>query len=137
MESPRCSVCKIYFSSSTDRKFYFDRPSFSFPFACTGCVVRACRIARRHNRRAKKHGICQKMSPADWLNSLKHYNFVCAGCGNCNFKLTLDHIKPLKDGGANGECNIQPLCFMCHAKKDGYVPKIPEYIPKHYATLIV
>jgi 5-methylcytosine-specific restriction endonuclease McrA len=131
MECPRCSVCNISFSSSMDKKAYFSRPSFSFPFACTGCVVRSCRMARRHNRRAKKHGVMQQMSPADWLNTLKRHNFHCACCGDKDCKLTLDHIKPLKEGGSNGEKNMQPLCFMCHAKKDGYIPKAPNNIPKH------
>ena len=132
MEIPRCSVCKTCFSTSIEKKTYFSRPSYSFPFACTGCVVKACRMARRHNKRARKHGVTQKMSPADWLNTLKRHNFLCACCGERNFKLTLDHIKPLKEGGCNAEINMQPLCFMCHAKKDGFIPRTPAHIPRHF-----
>ena len=130
MESPRCSVCQNCFALTIERNTYFNRPSFSFPFACTGCVVKACRMARRHNKRARKHGVMQKMSPADWLLSLKRHNFLCASCGERNYKLTLDHIKPLKEGGCNEGHNMQPLCFMCHAKKDGFIPRTPDHIPK-------
>ncbi|UDL03998.1 HNH endonuclease [Marinobacter sp. CA1] len=40
----------------------------------------------------------------------------CLKCG-ANEGLSLDHIKPLADGGTNEECNLQTLCKSCNSSK--------------------
>ncbi len=40
----------------------------------------------------------------------------CLKCGT-NEGLSLDHIKPLADGGTNEECNLQTLCKSCNSSK--------------------
>lgn len=46
--------------------------------------------------------------------------YVCNSCGvdGRRIKLTLDHVKPLSQGGAHKPHNLQLLCPMCHRHKD-------------------
>lgn len=117
-----CLVCGVLFSDFNSRKHCSFKPSFTFPFACTGCVVKSARQARRHNRRARRMGRSEQLEVGDWLLALKKNDFSCVCCRNFQTKLTLDHITPLRDGGKNSFENIQPLCFECHFRKDGIKP---------------
>jgi len=124
----KCSVCLEEFRSG--KNDYIHRRSMTFPFSCTGCVIKSARLKRRHNRRGSRLGVDGKLEVGSWLLALLKNNFACAECGVCNYKLTLDHIKPLREGGNNSLDNIQPLCFFCHSKKDGFVPRNGT-APKH------
>lgn len=44
------------------------------------------------------------------------YGKSCLNCGS-NYKLALDHIKPICIGGKNTIENLQPLCKNCNSKK--------------------
>jgi len=41
---------------------------------------------------------------------------ICSKCG-CKEKLTVDHIKPVCEGGGNESENLQCLCWPCNRKK--------------------
>jgi len=80
-------------------------------------VNRACRLVRRHNRRARLADVKGKIFAFDWLSILFAHAFKCATCQK-EKELTLDHIRPLSTGGQNLSWNIQPLCLCCHGEKD-------------------
>ena len=115
----RCEICK-----STYKNDGWGKRSMTFGFCCSRCVSRACRVVRRHNRRARRVNSNGTLYGYHWLTVLYSYNFACAMCGTNHTKeLTLDHIKKLSDGGNNLPHNIQPLCFECHGKKDNIASK--------------
>lgn len=110
----RCQLCK-----STYKKDGWGRQSMAFGFCCSRCVSRACRVVRRHNRRARQAGCRGILFAYHWLTILYSYNFSCAFCGaEGGRNLTLDHIRQLSCGGDNLPHNIQPLCLRCHGVKD-------------------
>ena len=50
------------------------------------------------------------------------HSYRCAGCKRVTaaYRLHLDHIVPIDDGGSDAESNLQPLCTgpdSCHEKK--------------------
>lgn len=71
--------------------------------------------AAHHRRRARKASAPGKLLAAD-LRILKSIlGEKCLACGKG--EMTLDHVKPLARGGANGPTNLQPLCQSCNASK--------------------
>jgi 5-methylcytosine-specific restriction endonuclease McrA len=93
------------------------KQSATFGFACHRCVNKACRVVRRHNRRARKAGCVGRLYAFQWLSILFGSTFRCGTCKE-RTHLTLDHIIPLRDGGMNLAHNIQALCLCCHGLKD-------------------
>lgn len=65
------------------------------------------------------------MPPAAWVDFCSHHQneqglFACAHCGSLEqAMLTVDHIVPRTDGGADDLSNLQPLCVHCNSKKGG------------------
>lgn len=55
-------------------------------------------------------------SDDDWLLMIESCKGRCLCCGN-EERLTIDHVKPLDQGGRNEANNIQPLCRSCNSKK--------------------
>lgn len=47
----------------------------------------------------------------------KRYGNKCLCCGQKVDKLTMDHVVPRSDGGADSIENIQPLCRSCNELK--------------------
>lgn len=47
-------------------------------------------------------------------------------CAQCKSRdnLTIDHIKPLSQGGRNIKSNMQPLCYWCNQSKGS---KVADY----------
>lgn len=124
-----CAVCTSVFLFPACRKknaiARHHQQSRSFTFSCSSCVTKACRVARRHNRRANKKNIEGKIKPGDWLCALFAHKFMCAACKIPDRrKLTLDHIVPLSKGGKNVWENIQPLCEVCHFEKDRIIGRV-------------
>lgn len=107
-----CRICHSHFRESG-----WGRQSMTFGFCCTRCVNKACRVVRRHNKRARLAGVIGKIFAFDWLSLLFASEFRCSSCKE-EKELTLDHIRPLSQGGQNLRWNIQPLCQGCHGKKD-------------------
>lgn len=113
-----CEVCQASF-----REDGWGRQSETFGFCCSRCVSKACRLVRRHNRRARAAGVKGTLFAFDWLSLLYAHGFACVGCESRTEDLTLDHIRPLSMGGQNLRYNIQPLCSCCHMAKDNIRPR--------------
>lgn len=113
-----CEICFTTFGEDGWR-----RQSQTFGFCCTRCTTRACRLVRRHNRRANLARVKGKLFSFDWLLQVYAHSFSCAHCKVRKKDLTLDHIRPLSMGGLNLAHNIQPLCQECHMEKDNIRPR--------------
>lgn len=72
--------------------------------------LRMRRIA--HKRWKLRAGPGWKTIRKHWLE--KHP--ICVRCGTRE-NLTVDHIKPLSEGGRTEPNNLQTLCFACHTAK--------------------
>lgn len=53
----------------------------------------------------------------EWLELCKKYDNRCLACKQ-QTKLTVDHVIPLSQGGADTIDNIQPLCTSCNSRKN-------------------
>lgn len=69
-----------------------------------------------NNTRARRLGAIGIVTEQGWRAILEEHAYVCASCGEQR-KLEIDHITPLKLGGANTMENIQPLCHACNTRK--------------------
>lgn len=43
---------------------------------------------------------------------------ACLACGSTE-RLTVDHIRPLSEGGSDAPANLRTLCRACHRKRHG------------------
>lgn len=63
-----------------------------------------------------KHGgkfVSQKVRLAIYLRD----NLTCLYCGEKSADLTLDHVTPISQGGANSYNNLVTCCRSCNSKK--------------------
>lgn len=73
------------------------------------------KAARRANLRAAAYGAPGTITDADVVDVLKAGR--CHYCGRSPGLLTLDHVEPLHDGGANVRSNIVAACNQCNPSK--------------------
>ncbi|MFV9507809.1 MAG: HNH endonuclease [Oscillochloridaceae bacterium umkhey_bin13] len=68
-------------------------------------------------RAAKQRG--GKFTAVEWADLKQCYDYHCLRCGRREpeIKLSVDHVIPLSQGGANTIDNIQPLCRACNSAK--------------------
>ena len=106
------------------------RPGFSPMKLCYGCAeyrskslfARSsrccwCRAADASKRRATAHGCTgPHFTGREWEALVLPYG-CCLCCGEAGIRLTVDHVIPLSEGGANTVSNIQPLCGPCNSTK--------------------
>jgi 5-methylcytosine-specific restriction endonuclease McrA len=70
----------------------------------------------------------------EWYNLCRFYDFHCLRCNKkLPFdKLTLDHVKPVAQGGSSFIFNTQPLCKSCNSSKGNkeidYRKSLPDWI---------
>lgn len=76
------------------------------------------RSVANQNRRARKNKNGGVVTQREWENLLDYYNKTCLCCGRKDVKLTMDHVNPIKLGGAHVIENIQPLCASCNSSKN-------------------
>lgn len=72
--------------------------------------------AQRANRRARRYGAKEAITPEDIKNVFHRHGSSCLACGSVN-DIVIDHVIPLKSGGRNHIDNLQPLCARCNRKK--------------------
>ena len=53
----------------------------------------------------------------EWLTVVAEQRGMCAYCGACPPRLTLDHVVPVAAGGSNTIDNIVGTCSRCNKKK--------------------
>lgn len=60
----------------------------------------------------------ERVDPPVWLSEQirQLYGRRCFKCGSSQ-KLTMDHIRPVSDGGKGAFANLQPLCKRCNVAK--------------------
>jgi 5-methylcytosine-specific restriction endonuclease McrA len=76
-----------------------------------------------NNTRSKREGATGVITEQEWIAILEKYEHKCAACGEQR-KLEIEHITPIKLGGANAIENIQPLCHRCNTRK---MQKLTDY----------
>lgn len=76
------------------------------------------------NTAAKRRGAQGRISSGDLISLWARQNGIdtsapvrCAGCGAVTPDWHVDHIIPIKDGGAHDLSNLQLLCVACHKAK--------------------
>lgn len=67
-------------------------------------------------RRARLKGALGNHTYADWLNTLRIWNWACAYCGSRD-QITKDHAVPISRGGSDYIGNIVPACLSCNSAK--------------------
>lgn len=82
---------------------------------------RANLTSRLKKQRRRAAGV---LTPDDWNLVLEIYGAACLKCGKD--EVTIDHIIPVIDGGANLIGNVQPLCGKCNSSKG---PTFADYRP--------
>ena len=70
-----------------------------------------------NKRRAMIQGAGGTITEKEWKELCEKYDNTCLRCKRNDVKLTLDHIKPLIEGGSNTIDNAQPLCLSCNSQK--------------------
>lgn len=74
-------------------------------------------VNERIKKNKKIHRIASKTKYVRLLKAVNRTGLVrCAYCGT-DKDLTVDHIKPLSQGGGNNWGNLQTLCGTCNTKK--------------------
>ncbi|MBV9689685.1 MAG: HNH endonuclease [Ktedonobacteraceae bacterium] len=73
----------------------------------------------RKTRRARKRNAEGSFTTQEWAALKSRYEHKCLCCGKSESEvlLSIDHVVPLSQGGANKADNIQPLCLSCNKKK--------------------
>lgn len=68
-----------------------------------------------------KAGTTKRLHGRVWQTITKRIKlrdqYRCQKCGYISPKNEVDHIRPLEQGGSNGDWNLQTLCHECHAAK--------------------
>lgn len=85
-------------------------------------------------RRTHKSCASGSYTTDEWYNLCEFYDFNCLKC-NQEFlfnQLTVDHIKPVCQGGPSHIWNLQPLCGKCNSKKGNkeidYRKTLPDWV---------
>jgi 5-methylcytosine-specific restriction endonuclease McrA len=78
---------------------------------------KVCECSR--NRRARTLNSGGKITAAEWEALKMKYGYTCLRCKRKEptIELTLDHVKPIVQGGENSIKNAQPLCRPCNSSK--------------------
>ena len=66
-----------------------------------------------------------RLTDAEWSEVLSGCVEACLACGTTE-DITVDHIRPVKDGGTDSKDNVQPLCRSCNSSKKC---KVIDYRP--------
>ncbi len=59
------------------------------------------------------------LTPQSWRAILRAHGCKCVYCGIQDYRLTLDHLKPVVLGGRTDDDNVVPACGGCNSRKHG------------------
>lgn len=84
-------------------------------------------------RRSRKASTVYNYSEDIWIETLKHFKYSCAYCGEKESNLNQEHVIPLSKGGYYTKQNIIPACTYCNSSKHN--KDLEEWYPKfaHYS----
>ena len=91
----------------------------------TYLTSKATATAARAERLARTPAI-DRLTPAQWWETLRAYGNRCAYCGAEGLPLQKDHRVPLARGGLHTAANIAPSCQPCNYRK--HVMTDVEYV---------
>jgi hypothetical protein len=86
------------------------------------------KLIRHWNRTAQLSGLPGDLSIADWLATLRYFQFRCAYCGGPYENM--DHFIPQRLQGVTGIDNCLPSCYACNDRKAGSHPDDCHWIAK-------
>ena len=84
------------------------------------------RESARHavaKRTTRKRGLPATLTRAEWEQTVVHFDFRCAYCGE-DRPLCQDHFIPLSAGGLYSVDNIVPSCGHCNSSKRDKMPEV-------------
>lgn len=101
-------------------------------FAANPDVFRAA----SHRERARKYGLHEHFTTAEWRALRTWFGNVCVACDSPD-NVEVDHVVPLSTGGTNDIANIQPLCESCNSRKKAQAIdyRHPDRLAAFLATL--
>jgi hypothetical protein len=103
-----CSVC--------------NKPSlYDICVACEKKHQHEIQRLRAQLRRAKKANVPASLTLAEWLATLKNFNWKCAYCQTGKYQV-LEHYVPISRGGGTTAENCVPACFKCNSEKSDEDP---------------
>jgi 5-methylcytosine-specific restriction endonuclease McrA len=96
---------------------------WTYKFACNECYVRCPEqsTVAYHNYRAQDMGLPATLTVIQWLQTVKHFNSMCAYCLRKPYT-DLEHYIPLTLGGGTTASNCIPACRECNARKSNKHP---------------
>lgn len=73
----------------------------------------------QHKYKARKKGVLDNLTYADWEKTLQFFDYKCAYCGSSldEKEMQFEHIIPVVDGGETMLGNIVPVCSKCNSSK--------------------
>lgn len=74
-------------------------------------------IVASHRVRAAVRGVLNTLTNEEWSEILRSHDGMCAYCGSQSESLTLDHLIPVSQGGANAASNVVACCRFCNTSK--------------------
>ena len=69
------------------------------------------------HRKELEHNSENTLTPSQWENCKKYFDYSCAYCGLKPEVLSKDHFVPLNLGGGLTVTNIVPCCQNCNSSK--------------------
>lgn len=78
---------------------------------------------RQAVRKSRQHGNGGSISPQQWEAILCAAQGQCQYCGATDRKLTMDHFRPIANGGMTRRGNLIPCCQSCNSSKGDRNPK--------------
>ena len=92
----------------------FNQPGSNYtPFVeyVAPLLVREERLVEKQNRRSETRGLAATLTLAQWLETLRRYDWRCAFCRGRYEAMT--RLVPLREGGGSTVENCAPSCKVC------------------------
>ncbi len=108
------------------------RPKQISELLCFDCYEEKIRIkgqVNMHRCRARKLGLSDTLTVAEWLETQRDFDYRCAYCRS-NSAICLEHFIPLELGGGTVKWNCVPACGACNRKKKNKHPSDVKLIPQ-------
>ncbi len=129
----KCNRCGIQLAWNDGQiSDIVQRPKTITELLCYPCYHEKRRLidlVKFHNYRAKKLGLVNTLTVAQWLSVQTDFNGKCAYCQKEKGDI-LEHFVPLSYGGGTVRGNIVPACDTCNRKKIGQHPAFTKNIPQ-------